>query len=83
MNEETAQRLQEIVAVLDQEIAALRALGLHETAMMLGIAKLDLQTRIHGISDDELRALTNALEVRRSEPAGPTVIDLMTRRARK
>jgi hypothetical protein len=54
--------------------------------MLLRMAKLDVDLKIYGISDGELRALTDALEARRSEPAGPAgaaVIDLMTRKTRK
>ena len=82
MNADTAKRLEEIVAVLDEHIAVLRDLGFSDSAMILRIAKLDLQTKIHGISEGELRALSDALEARLAEPAGAIVIDLLTRRAR-
>jgi hypothetical protein len=47
------------------------------------MAKLDVELKIHGISEGELRALTDVLEARRSESASATVIDLMARKAGK
>jgi hypothetical protein len=63
MNSETADRLRGIVASLNEHIDVLRACGLSDARQLLSIAKLDLQMRIHGISDEELRAFCEALEM--------------------
>jgi hypothetical protein len=62
MNRHTAAQLQGIVASLGEHIDVLRACGLPEARQLLSIAKLDLQMRIYGISDEELRAFCKALE---------------------
>jgi predicted Zn-dependent protease len=62
MNEDGAKRLAAIVTALDAHIALLRGYDFHETAALLAIAKLDLQIKIHGISDQELRALCEYIE---------------------
>jgi hypothetical protein len=64
MNRRTTARLQGIVASLSEHIEVLRACGLREARQLLTIAKLDLQMRIYGISDEELRAFCAALEAR-------------------
>ena len=65
MNEDGAKRLDAIVTALDAHIELLRGYGLDETAALLAIAKLDLQIKIHGISDQELRALCEYIEAQR------------------
>lgn len=70
MDKDTADRLEEIIASLSQHIEVLRACGLSEARRLLCIAKLDLQMRIHEISDAELRALCDALE-RKDRPTDP------------
>jgi len=62
MNKGTADRLERIVASLTDHIEVLRAHGLFEAQQLLCIAKLELQMRIHGISDEELHALCDVLE---------------------
>jgi hypothetical protein len=62
MNRHTAAQLQGIVASLGEHIDVLRACGLPEARQLLSIAKLDLQMRIYGISDEELHAFCAALE---------------------
>jgi hypothetical protein len=64
MNRDTTAQLQGIVASLGEHIDVLRACGLPEARQLLSIAKLDLQMRIYGISDEELRAFCAALERR-------------------
>jgi len=56
------ERLNGIVAALNDYIEVVRAYDLDETAGLLRMAKLDLQMRIHDISDEELQALCEALE---------------------
>jgi hypothetical protein len=50
---------------------------------MLAIAKLDLQMRLHGISDEELNALCEALESANQRSQTGKVIDLASRASRK
>jgi hypothetical protein len=64
MNRDTTAQLQGIVASLGEHIDVLRACGLPEARQLLSIAKLDLQMRIYGISDEELHAFCAALERR-------------------
>ncbi len=66
------ERLNGIVAALNDYIDVVRAYELDETAALLRMAKLDLQMRIHDISDVELQALCEALE-RGQAPSGPAV----------
>ena len=62
MNRDTTARLQAIVASLSEHIDVLRACDLPEARQLLSIAKLDLQMRIYGISDEELHAFCAAIE---------------------
>jgi hypothetical protein len=64
MNRDTAAQLQVIIASLGEHIDVLRDCGLPEARQLLSIAKLDLQMRIYGISDAELRVFCKALERR-------------------
>ena len=68
------ERLNGIVAALNDYIDVVRAHDLDSTATLLRMAKLDLQMHIHDISDEELHALCEALEEGQvssgSEPAG-------------
>jgi len=62
MEAKTTDKLQSIVAALDEYIDVVRTHNLHETVHLLKIAKLDLQMKVHAISDYELRELCRALE---------------------
>jgi hypothetical protein len=79
----TEDRLEEIVTSLSQHIDTLHACGLHETRRLLSIAKLDLQMRIHGISDAELRALCATLEAKCGRRATAEVIEFRARAKQK
>jgi hypothetical protein len=81
MTKETAARLQAIIDATDQHITELRSFGLHDTAEILAVAKLDLQTKLHGISDEELEAFCQFLKAS-GGPGAADVIDLATRKAR-
>jgi hypothetical protein len=70
MPTDRTERLNVIVAALNDYIDVVRACDLDETAGLLRMAKLDLQMRIHHISDEELQALCEALE-RGQGLAGP------------
>lgn len=83
MTKDMAERLQAILATIDQQMDVLRELGLDGTAHMLAIAKLDLQMRLHGISDEELNALCEALESANHPSRNGKVIDLASRASRK
>ena len=72
-------QLGEIVTSLNEYIDVMRSCDLHDTAYLLSVCKLDLQMRIHEISDDELRAFCDALEEAISSQATGVVIDLQPR----
>ena len=63
------ERLSSIVSALSTYIEVASAYELEETAELLRIAKLDLQMRIHVITNQELQALCDVLEVGRMPPA--------------
>jgi hypothetical protein len=65
MQPSRTERLNGIVAALSEYIREVRGYDMPETAVLLDMAKLDLQTRIHAISDREFRALCEAIERRR------------------
>jgi hypothetical protein len=70
MQPSRTERLNGIVAALSEYISEVRGYDMPQTAVLLDMAKLDLQTRIHAISDREFRALCEAIEVRqRCAPA--------------
>lgn len=83
MTKDMAERLQAILATIENHIEVLRKFGLDGTAHMLAIAKLDLQMRLHGISDEELNALCEALDAANHRSRNGKVIDLVTRISRK
>jgi hypothetical protein len=84
MTKDVARRLEQIVAALDDQIKTVRACGFADTAILLASAKLDLQAKIHGISDEELRALSDLLRAGGAErDPGATVIDFAARVSRK
>src|SRR5207237_461968 len=56
------ERLSGIVEALNEYIDVVQAYDLEDTAVLLRMVKLDLQTHIHDISDEELRALCEAVE---------------------
>jgi hypothetical protein len=80
MTKDTAARLQTIIDAIDQYITELRLLELNDSAKILAVAKLDLQTKLHGISDAELQAFCQVLESQ-DRLGGADVIDLATRKA--
>src|SRR5215475_7018798 len=56
------EQLDRIVSALGKYISLVRAYHMEETAVLLNMARLDLQMKIHSISDSELQALCDALE---------------------
>jgi hypothetical protein len=83
MTADRAERLQAILAAIDNHIQALRNLGLDDTARILAIAKLDIQMKLHDISDEELKAFCEALDSASSQLREAQVIDLASRASRK
>jgi hypothetical protein len=55
------ERLEAVIRALDEQISLLRSSGLNDSARLLEMARLDLQMRMHAISDEELHALCAAL----------------------
>ncbi|MFL6806273.1 MAG: hypothetical protein ACJ8FM_20020 [Xanthobacteraceae bacterium] len=79
MNRHTTAQLQGIVASLSEHIDVLRACDLREARELLSIAKLELQMRIYGISDEELRAFCEAVEQQRRARATGKVLKFTPR----
>jgi len=72
-------RNQQIVALIDRISASAKlaqALALDDTSRLLAMALLDLQTKLHAISSDELRNFTrtvaNVAEFKVRAPANDT-----------
>ncbi len=63
------ERLNGIVAALNDYIDVVRAYDLEQTAALLRMVKLDLQMHIHDISHEELQALCEAVEEGQAPPA--------------
>jgi hypothetical protein len=82
MPKDAVRELQAIVDATHRHISDLQACGLEGTAKLYAIALLDLQTKLHRISDEELDAFCKALQCK--DAAGPqNVIDFATRVTRK
>ena len=83
MTEDMSERLQAIISAAENHISVLRTLGLEDTARIFAIAKLDLQTKLHGISDDELTAFCEAVAAAAGLATDADVIELASRKSRK
>ena len=83
MTEDVADRLRAILAVTQDHIETLRSMGLLDTAKVLAVFKLELQTKLHGISDQELVAFSDALRAANGCAPQAEIIDLSTRMSRK
>jgi hypothetical protein len=68
MPENVATRLNELVKTLERDIGVATVLGVDCTAELLRMARLNLLAHIHGISDEELQAVSDALRVNASGP---------------
>ena len=67
------ERLNGIVEALTEYIDVVQAYDLEDTAALLRMVKLDLQTHIHDISGEELKALCEAVEEHlAAAPAAPS-----------
>jgi hypothetical protein len=82
MTEDMPEQLHAIVSAVENHMRVLRTFGLADTARMFAIAKLDLQARLHGISDDELSAFCEALESAVGVAREAEVIELASRKSR-
>ena len=59
-------RNRQILVLIDRLSSSARlaqTLGLHDTARLLAMALLDLQTTLHAISPDELRTVTRTIAI--------------------
>jgi hypothetical protein len=56
------EQFEKAVASLGDLIGLMCDRGLHETAQFLAMAKLQLQMDLHGVTDEEFRALCLAIE---------------------
>ena len=82
MTADRTERLQAILAAIDNHIQALRNLGLDDTAWILAIAKLDMQMKLHDISDEEFKAFCEALDSASCRLREAQVIGLASRASR-
>jgi hypothetical protein len=82
MMQDRAARLQAIIDATDQHIAELLSFGLNDSAKIFAVAKLELQTKLHDISDEELHAFCQLLRTH-GNPESADVIDLAARKASK
>jgi ribosomal protein S13 len=62
MKEDIERHLTELLETLEHYIDVTSGFGLDLAAWLLRMAKLDLLMRLHGISDEELQALREALD---------------------
>jgi hypothetical protein len=83
MDSDTADRLAGIVSSLGEHMDTLDSCGLREARQLLSVVKLDLQMRIHGISDHELRALCEVLERQQYRQLPGNVIAFTPRQRKK
>jgi hypothetical protein len=82
MTETKAAVLQAVIEATNRHIKVLRSFGLDDTAKIFAIAKLDLQTKLHDISDEELEAFCQAVDRKRGLGAAE-VIDFAARKSSK
>jgi len=66
--DQAAQNLQAIEKKLEICIAETMSAGLSDTAALLQVARLDLLTKIHGISEDELEVLLCTVKLVSDDP---------------
>ena len=62
MNSDRDEQIFALIERLSNDIGLARKLSLSQTAQLLEMAKLELQTIVHSISDEELRLFTLAIE---------------------
>jgi hypothetical protein len=74
-----SRRLQDLVTALEAHIGTARAEGLEYTAALLAMARLDLQMTLYGITDAELRALSDAVAVRSARTSNIAMFNLARR----
>jgi hypothetical protein len=62
MHDTKGHQLEALILALDDHRALVAGHGLAHSALFLAAAKLDLQMHLYGISDEELKALCEALD---------------------
>lgn len=83
-------RDEQILALIDRlshDIALAHKLSLTQTAKLLEMAKLELQTVVHAISDEELQLFTRAIEEAReiapiADSPAPASLDSLRSKSR-
>jgi hypothetical protein len=60
----TIERIRKITSAIDHHIGVLRGHGLDHAALMLDMARIDLESRVNAISEDEFTEFCRALERR-------------------
>jgi hypothetical protein len=73
------ERLDSLIGSLSAQISFLRSSGLNEPAKLLEMAKLEIQLRIHTISDQELRELCSLQHGQEQTAADASPDRFMTR----
>jgi hypothetical protein len=72
MEARTREQIKAIASAIDHHIGILRGHGLQHAALMLDMARIDIESRINSISEDEFSELCRALERRQNgEIAAP------------
>lgn len=66
MNSTRDEQIHALIDRLSNDIGLARKLSLAQTAQLLEMAKLELQTIIHSVSAEELRLFTRAIEEARA-----------------
>jgi hypothetical protein len=64
MHDSKGHQLEALIGALEDHVALVGSHGLMHSALFLAAAKLDLQMHLYGISDEELKALCEALDRR-------------------
>lgn len=57
----TIKHLEEVIAALDKHIGVVERAGLNMAALSLKMAKIEIQLKVNGISDEEFDAFVDVL----------------------
>ena len=87
MNSTRGEQILALIDRLSHDIGLAHRLSLTQTAQLLEMAKLELQTVVHAISDEELRLFTLAIEEARalvpiSDSPALACVDLLRSKSR-
>jgi hypothetical protein len=75
MESDMRERLSALLTSLDQYIELTTACEFTDTARLLSMAKLDLQMRLYGIGEDELRSFSQVLDEKMRPGGGGAALD--------